>query len=166
MWHHRYEETTDLGCDDLWPVLADVARWPEVDHNIEYLTIHSPPGPGVPFVLKPKGGPRLNFVIGEFEAPSRYADVCRMPFATMRTRHSLLPLAMGTVIRVDIEITGPLAPLWGRLVGRRHAAGLPAQTARFLQGARSRLTRVGSGPSQAQPPASAPEGEARSRLQQ
>ena len=139
MWHHRYEEHTTLTCEELWPVLADVARWPEVDHNIDYLTIADAPGPGVPFVLKPKGGPRLNFVIGEFAAPSRYADVCRMPLGTMRTRHTLIPAGQGTTIRVEIEITGPLAPLWGLLVGRRHAAGLPAQTARFVAGAAARL---------------------------
>ncbi len=142
MWHHRYEEDTTLNCEELWPVLADVARWPEVDRNIEYLTIKGEPGPGVSFVLKPKGGPRLNFVIGEFEAPSRYADVCRMPLGIMRTRHTLIPEERGTRIRVDIEITGPLAPVWGRLVGRRHAAGLPAQTARFIEGARARLARA------------------------
>ncbi|MBW4975093.1 SRPBCC family protein [Roseovarius mucosus] len=139
MWHYRYEEDTPLRCEDLWPVLADVARWPEVDRNIECLKIDEEPGPGVTFVLKPKGGPRLNFVIGEFEAPSRYADVCRMPLAVMRTRHTLIPDGLGTRIRVDIEITGPLAPVWGRVVGRRHAAGLPAQTARFIEGARARL---------------------------
>lgn len=139
MWHHRYEETTTLTCDELWPVLADVARWPEVDQNIEYLTIGQPPAAGVPFVLKPKGGPRLKFVIGTFEAPSRYADVCRMPFVTMRTLHTLIPVARGTTIRVDIKITGPLSQVWGRLVGRKHASGLPAQTERLINAARARL---------------------------
>lgn len=139
MWHHRYEEDTTLTCEELWPVLADVARWPEVDRNIEYLKIEGEPGPGVSFVLKPKGTPRLNFVIGEFEEPSRYADVCRMPLAVMRTCHTLIPDGRGARIRVDIEITGPLAGIWGRLVGRKHAAGLPAQTALFIEGARARL---------------------------
>ena len=142
MWQHRYEETTTLTCEELWPGLADVARWPEVDRNIEYLTIDGDPDPGVRFVLKPRGGPRLVFVIGEFEAPTRYADVCRMPFGTMRTRHTLVPTGQGTTIRVEIEITGPLAPVWGRLVGRRHASGLPAQTARFVAGARARLMQA------------------------
>jgi hypothetical protein len=142
MWHHRYEQKTPLTPDQLWPVLADVAAWPEVDRNIEYLTIEGQPGPGVPFVLKVRGGPKLSFVIGEFEAPTRYADVCRMPLATMRTRHTLVPDPAGTTIRVDIEIAGPLAPVWGRLVGRRHASGLPAQTARFLEGAKQRLARA------------------------
>jgi hypothetical protein len=120
-------------------VLANVAGWPTLDHNIEYLTIESEPAPGVPFVLKVKRGPKLSFRIGEFEPPHRYSDVCRMPLAEMRTRHTLLEGPRGATIRVDIEIDGPLAPLWGAVVGRKHAAGLPAQTARFVEGARIRL---------------------------
>lgn len=101
-------------------------------------SIDGPPGPGVTFGLKPKGGPRPTFVIGAFEEPCRHADVCRMPLATMRRRHTLIPLADGTTIRVDVEMTGALAPFRGRIVGRRQAAGLPAHNARFIDGARAR----------------------------
>jgi hypothetical protein len=83
MWSHHYEQTTDLSADQLWPVLADVARWPELDHNIDWLRIDQPPASGVPFVLKPKGGPRLRFTIGNFDAPRVYSDICRMPLARM-----------------------------------------------------------------------------------
>jgi hypothetical protein len=38
----------------------------------------------------------------------------------------------GTRLKVDIEITGPLSRFWGFMAGRKHAAGLPAQTARIL----------------------------------
>jgi hypothetical protein len=136
MWTHRYEEVTDLSPDCLWPVLADVARWPEIDAGIDWLRIDTPPAPGVAFVLKPKGGPRLSFTIGDFAPPERYSDICRMPLAQMTTRHSLVPHQGGTLIRVEIIITGPLAGLWGLIVGRKHAAGLSAQTARFIAGAR------------------------------
>ncbi len=40
-----------------------------------------------------------------------------------------------TAIVVEIRVTGPLAWLWGPLVGRRHARALPAQTARILAAA-------------------------------
>jgi|LFEF01.1.fsa_nt_gb hypothetical protein len=140
MWTHRYEEWTDLSCEALWPILADVARWPEVDHNIGRLDIAGPPGPGVPFTLKVRNGPALRFTIGAFEPPHRYSDICRMPLARMRTLHTLAPENGGTRIRVDIEIEGPLAPVWGLLVGRKHANGLPAQTQRLLAAARTRST--------------------------
>lgn len=136
MWTHRFETTTELTPEQLWPVLADVAKWPAVDHNIERLDIREQPAPGVAFTLKPKGGPTLSFRIGQFEPPTRYSDICRMPLATMETVHELVPGPV-TTVRVRIEIAGLLAPLWGRLVGRTHAAGLPAQTARILARARA-----------------------------
>jgi hypothetical protein len=60
-----------------------------------------------------------------------------MPLARMTTRHELVR-GERTRLRVTIEIAGPLAWLWGRLVGRKHASGLPAQTGRILEAARAR----------------------------
>lgn len=131
MWHHRFETRSDLTPEQIWPVIADVAAWGEVDHNIDTLKIKHAPAVGVPFTLKPKGGPTLKFVIGDFSPPNRYSDICKMPFAVMKTLHTLENVD-GTIVRVDIEISGPLSALWGRLVGRKHARGLPAQTARIL----------------------------------
>lgn len=136
MWCAVYEETTDLTPAQLWPVLADVARWPEVDTNIARLDIREAPAPGVTFRLTPRGGPTLAFRIGHFEAPTRYSDICTMPLARMETIHELVPGAR-TTMRVRVEIRGLLAPLWGRLVGRTHVAGLPAQTARIIAQARA-----------------------------
>lgn len=135
MWQHDFEHRTDLPIAAIWPVLADVARWAEVDHNIERIVISAPPAVGVPFTLKPKGGPTLSFVIGAFDPPHRYSDICRMPLARMTTLHVLEPDGTGTLMRVRITIAGPLAWLWGRVVGRKHAAGLPAQTERILAAA-------------------------------
>ena len=79
----------------------------------------------------------LSFVIGAFDPPTTYADVCAMPLTRMTTRHELIP-GSATTVRVTNEITGPLAGFWGLLVGRNHASGLPAQTARILEAARAR----------------------------
>lgn len=141
MWRHQFEQSTELSAAAIWPVLADVSQWASVDHNIEAIEILEPPAVGVPFTLKPKGGPRLRFTIGAFDAPSTYADVCHMPLARMTTRHELIEGAK-TTVRVTIEIEGPLARLWGWTVGRKHASGLPAQTARILDAARTRSARA------------------------
>jgi hypothetical protein len=131
MWCHRFETRSDLSPEQIWPVIADVASWGQVDHNIERLIIEQEPAVGVPFTLKPKGGPTLKFVIVDFTPPYRYSDICKMPFASMKTLHTLEE-GNGTIIRVDIEVSGLLSSVWGRLVGRKHADGLPAQTARIL----------------------------------
>lgn len=137
-WTGAYVAHADLSPAQLWPVIADVARWPEVDVNIAQLAITAPPAPGVPFTLKPHGGPTLRFVIGHFDAPRLYSDICRMPLAVMETVHAFTPDAEhgGTRIEVRVEIRGLLARLWGRIVGQKHVAGLPAQTARIVARAR------------------------------
>lgn len=138
LWTGAYISHSDLTPEQLWPVIADVARWPEVDLNIAQLVITASPAPGVPFKLKPHGGPSLRFVIGHFDAPSRYSDICRMPLAVMETVHTLTSDAQSgdTRIEVRVEIRGPLARLWGRIVGQKHLAGLPAQTERIVARAR------------------------------
>lgn len=135
-WSHTYEAVSDLPPSALWPVLAGIAAWPASDHNIERLDIAGPPGPGVRFVLKPRGGPRLQMEVVEFVPPSRYADVCHLPLARMITVHELRPDGSGTRIVVSLRFDGPLSWFWARMVGRQHAAGLPAQTQRFVARAR------------------------------
>jgi hypothetical protein len=134
MWKHRFEKSTDLKPGQIWPVLADVANWAKVDHNIDFIEIEGTPKAGTKFVLKPKGGPKLKFTIGDFSPPTTYSDICRMPFASMKTLHTLIP-GDRTIVRVDITISGPMSRLWGFLVGRKHAQGLPAQTERILMAA-------------------------------
>jgi hypothetical protein len=136
MWHHTFEQKTDIAPGKIWAVLADVAGWASVDHNIERIQISEPPGVGVPFKLKPKGGPTLSFVIGDFKPPNAYSDVCRMFLASMKTLHTI-EAGNQTTVRVTIEITGPLAGFWGYVVGRKHAAGIPALTQRMLVAAQA-----------------------------
>jgi hypothetical protein len=141
MWTHRYQQTTDLPTTVLWPVLANIAGWAEIDENIELIRVEGIPAKDTKFVLKPKGGPTLTFTIGDFDPPTTYSDICHMPFATMKTTHHLVA---GDVTTIDIQIVieGILAPLWGVLVGRKHADGLPAQTQRFITAASASISQV------------------------
>jgi hypothetical protein len=131
MWSFHCEQQSDLSAEAIWRVLADVKHWPQVDHNIERLEINEQPSSGVRFMLKPRGGPRLNFIIGTFEAPHSYSDICLMPGARMETIHRLVN-GPTTTVSVDIHIAGPLAWLWARVVGRKHARGIPALTDKML----------------------------------
>jgi hypothetical protein len=140
MWTHRYQQSTDLPATVLWPVLANIAGWADIDENIEMIRVEGIPAKDTKFLLKPKGGPTLTFTIGDFDPPTTYSDMCHMPFATMKTTHHLVA---GDVTTIDIQIVieGILAPLWGFLVGRKHAEGLPAQTERFIAAAKSKTSK-------------------------
>ncbi|MEM7307088.1 MAG: SRPBCC family protein [Planctomycetota bacterium] len=137
-WTHRFSHRTDVAAEALWAVLADVAGWPAIDRGIADLRIDEEPRVGAEFALKPHGGPRIRFSIERFEPPREYADRCCMPGASMTTVHRLTPDGEGTLMEIEIHVRGPLAPLWGRLVGRKHARGLGAQTERLVSAARER----------------------------
>lgn len=139
MWQHRFEKMTELQPEQIWPVIADIAGWAAVDHNIAWLEVEGTPAVGTHFRLRPKGGPALRFEVVHFDPPRLYADLCRMPGAAMTTRHRLHPSVEpsgGTHIVVEIDVTGPLAWFWGPIAAAKHAAGLPRQTDQILARAR------------------------------
>lgn len=142
MWQHHFEAETDLSPAQLWPILANINGWAAIDNNIQYVLLKGTARSGAQFDLKPKGGPLLRFRIGDFDAPGSYSDICKLLLGEMETRHRLTATPTGTRISVDIEIRGPLHWLWGRLVGAKHARGLPAQTERFIAAARQPLSRT------------------------
>jgi hypothetical protein len=136
MWTHHFEKKTNLPLEKLWKVIADVAGWVNIDHNIDQLEINETPKQGAKFKLKPKGGPTLKFVIDTFNPPTEYADLCEMPGAKMKTLHTFERISENeTLIKIDIEIKGTLSWIWGKLVGKKHASGLPEQTEMFIEAA-------------------------------
>lgn len=136
MWKHHFEKKTNLPVEKLWKVIADVSGWVNIDHNIEKLEINETPKQEAKFNLKPKGGPTLKFIIDTFNPPTEYADLCEMPGAKMKTLHTFERISENeTLIKVDIEIKGTLSLIWGKLVGNKHASGLPKQTELFIEAA-------------------------------
>ena len=138
MWTHRFEQTTNVKVENLWATIANVAGWINIDKNIDKLVINETPKQGTTFTLKPKGAPTLKFVIDTFNPPYEYADLCAMPGAKMKTLHTFTKKNDNeTLITIDIEIKGPTSWLWGKVVGKKHADGLPKQTEMFINASKN-----------------------------
>lgn len=141
MWTHHLTAHTQVASHLLWPVLVDGNGWAALDENIAAISCPGPVQPGAEFWLQPKGGPKLHFRIGQLQAPTkdnracRYSEICQLFLAEMETVHALRPSTAGTEITVTTTIRGSLSWLWSRLVETKHAAGLPAQTARIVAAA-------------------------------
>lgn len=131
-WHFTFEYQTELPAASLWEVGAQIDKWPTVDDRIASVKIDQPPEPGVTFTLKPFKGPPLKMKILRFDPPHLYSDVCHLFMAEMYTTHSFTPVGKETLIKVSIEIDGPLTPIWSRTVGENQARGLCDQTERLL----------------------------------
>ena len=80
--------------------------------------------------LKPKGGPTTTFEFTHVDPGRGFTDVtrlplARLPLARLEFAHRIDPDENGTRFTHRVTITGPLSPLFARVVGRDVAAGLP-----------------------------------------
>ena len=138
MRRYSYETNTAVPAEKLFRAKTDICHWPEWDSELEATALDAPLAAGSPFMLKPKGGPKVSMRIEEVDAPRRFVDIALLPLAKMRTSTEFLPSANGTRIRVSIEVFGPLAFLWDRVVARKLAADCEQQTRQFIAAAERR----------------------------
>lgn len=133
---HSYKTMTDVAPEKLYHAVSDVNRWPEWDDGLESTKLEGPCITGASFTLKPKGGPNVKLVIEEAIAPTRLTDIAYLPLARMRTVHSYDKTKEGTEITMTVQVTGPLAFFWDRIIARPQIADAPAQIAKFIASAR------------------------------
>ncbi len=136
MSHYHYETVIPTPASKLYSAITDIANWPRWDDELESTTHDGALTPGSRFSLKPKGGPNVQLTIEAAEPCSVFRDVAHLPLAKMTTTHEFQPAEGGTRVRVRIDVSGPLGFLWDRIVARKQAQGLQAQTralARFAE---------------------------------
>ena len=112
----------------------DMGTWPEWDHAIAWARLDGPFAVGTTGELKPRGGPKVRFVIEVLAPGSEFTDVSSMPGSKLRIRH-LTERGDDGRTRVDIEVSigGPLAGLWGRILGKGIAASTPEGLAKLVE---------------------------------
>lgn len=132
MRRYVHETTTPLSPDRLYLAITDIYRWPEWDGELEATALQAPVRAGARFTLKPKGGPKVSMLVEEADPPHRFTDVALLPLPRMRTSHVFTAAIDGTVVRISIEVSGPLTFLWDRIIARKQAAGAEMQSRRFL----------------------------------
>lgn len=141
MWSFENTQTTSAAPEAVWARYADPASWPQWDHEIEYVTADGPLEVGTTGRLKPAGGPVTRFVYTEVEPGVSFTDVTKLPLARLTFRHRIEPTADGCRFTHTVTITGPLSPLFARVIGRKIEAGL-ATAMRSLAAMAERSGRV------------------------
>jgi hypothetical protein len=97
---------------------ADVGTWPDWNHDTQWVRLNGPFAQGATGVLKPKGGPKVKFVVERLIDDEQFDDVSVMPGARLTFSHRVTKRADGgSVIDVAISIAGPLSWLWRRILG-------------------------------------------------
>jgi hypothetical protein len=97
---------------------GDMATWPEWNTDTEWVRLDGPFATGTRGVLKPKGGPRVKFVIDSLVPAKEFVDVSLLVGARLTFRHEVETLSTGgCAITVKVTLAGPLARVWAKILG-------------------------------------------------
>ena len=125
MWHVEHTEHTSAPPQAVWSLWSDVATWPEWDEGVREAALEGPFASGTRGRLKPRSGPSVSFTLADVEPNARFATEARLPLARMRFDHRANRDGERTRVTHSVEISGPLGPLFARLIGRGAARDLP-----------------------------------------
>lgn len=102
---------------------ADCNTHPEWSTDLQWVRLDEPLAVGARGRLRPKGGPPLKFRVSELTTDQTFADTTLLPGARLTFRHHAEPSGTTAAeVTVTVTLTGPLAPIWRRLLGLQDAA--------------------------------------------
>lgn len=97
---------------------ADMASWPEWNLDTEWVRLDGAFAEGATGTLKPKGGPKVPFVVARLVDGEEFTDVSRLIGARLTFRHLVAVDDGRTTVSVEVSMTGPLAPVWRLILGK------------------------------------------------
>lgn len=110
----------------------DHATWPQWSPDTEWVRLDGPVEQGMTGALKPVKGPKAKFTISTLRHDHEYTDTTHLPGAKLVFRHLVTQRDGRTRLDVDVSITGPLSPLWRRILGKQFKASVPADLRRLI----------------------------------
>lgn len=118
---------------DRW---ADMATWPEWNRDTEWVRLDGPFVQGATGTLKPQGGPKVRFIVESLVPDKEFIDVSRLVGARLIFAHHTTAIAGGgTAVDVRVSMTGPLAWLWNRILGKGLTASVQPDLERLARAA-------------------------------
>ncbi len=134
MWNKTFsKKVKGLNADQVWKIWADVNQWHTWQTDIEYAKLEGEFKVGNSFLLKPKGGPKVNIELVKVEPGKAFTDLTRFPLAKMYGSHEFINHGDELEIKTSMSINGPLSFIWRKLVAEGVANGLRHQTESLIE---------------------------------
>lgn len=124
-WRTEASAVTRASTAAVWQLWSNVEGWPRWDAEVEWSHLNGPFETGARGVLKPRRGPKASFTATEVRWGHGFVDRTRLPLASIDFLHEMEPVDGGTRIMHEVRISGPLTPVFARLLGPGFEKGLP-----------------------------------------
>jgi len=120
-----------------------MATWPEWNLDTEWARLEGPFEQGATGTLKPKGGPKVRFTIARLDDEA-FVDVSSMPGAKVVFDHRFASTpGGGTHLDVTVDIRGPLAMVWRKILGSGFVTTLQPDLDRLVAMAEADQAAIG-----------------------
>jgi Polyketide cyclase / dehydrase and lipid transport len=124
----QFEASTQINASSaaVFSLYANVAGWPTWDSDVKTASLEGIFESGAKGVIVPNGGPKSEIIFTEVVQRKKFTAQCKLPLCTMRFEHELDDVkGSGTQATHRVIFKGPLAPLFGRLIGSGMRKTLP-----------------------------------------
>lgn len=91
--------------------------WPQWSPDTKWVRVQGPVAVGARGVLKPKGAPKVKFMISACNPDREYTDTSLLPGARLVFQHTVIPDGAGSRLHVRITMSGRLSFLWAKIIG-------------------------------------------------
>ena len=118
---------------------ADMATWPEWNVDTEWVRLDGPFVEGATGTLKPKGGPKVRFVVRRL-SDTEFVDVSTLFGARLTFAHRVSTSEAGTTVDVETTLTGPLAAVWRMILGKGISSSVQPDLERLARAAETAPT--------------------------
>ena len=109
----------------IWDIWRAVSQWPQWDQEVSWSRLDGSFELWRAWRTPAAKRAKAKFVITSLVAGKSFTDETKLPLASLRFVHNLECIAGQTRVRHHIEIEGPLAWLFARLLGPTLREGLP-----------------------------------------
>lgn len=125
-WRREYTQLTTATPEAVWKRWTTPADWATDDPDLREAAFPVPARVGTVGRVVNHGTPAQKIVFTELQPGFAMNFRIALPGAALTFPHRMHATPSGLSVTHAVEITGPLAGLYGILVGRTIAAGLPA----------------------------------------
>jgi DNA-binding MarR family transcriptional regulator len=129
MWKQTYSKVfTNIAKEAIWKVWTDITNWPRWHIDIHHATLSTPLLPGGHLTLHLKFGPTVKATLITIDKDQKLAYRISFFGGDMYVTHDMTEEFKGLKLTTTLEVNGPLALIWRKLVAKKIASTLCEQT--------------------------------------
>ncbi|WP_066903256.1 hypothetical protein [Millisia brevis] len=141
IWQSETKLNISADPDAIWHRWSTPDLWPQDDPDTRAAFLEVPAAAGVSGWAQPRRGPRSALTVTRADQPSALDFRSSFPGATMSFEHELTPIDdTGYAMTHRLVFEGPLAGIWGRLIGASIARGFPSVMGSIVRNAGGHIT--------------------------